>query len=95
MRMDSENIKLTAEIIINEYDERELSNIFYYGEERNSKRIAKSIVSYRKKHRINSTKILSDIISKINNNKFKHPATRVFQALRIFINEELNELEKF
>ncbi len=95
MRMDSENIKLTAEIIINEYDEKELSNIFfYYGEERNSKRIAKSIVSYRKKHKINSTKILSDIISKINNNKFKHPATRVFQALRIFINEELNELEK-
>ena len=45
MRMDSENIKLTAEIIINEYDERELSNIFfYYGEERNSKRIAKSII---------------------------------------------------
>ncbi len=95
MRMDSENTKLTAEIIINEFEEKELSNIFfYYGEERNSKKIAKSIITYRKKKRIDSTKVLSDIISKINNSRFKHPATRVFQALRIYINEELNELEK-
>ncbi len=94
MRMDSKRIKLTAEIIINEYDEKELSDIFfYYGEERNSRKIAKSIVNYRRKRKINSTKILSEVISKINNSKFKHPATRVFQALRIFINEELNELE--
>lgn len=95
MRMDIQNEKLTAEIVINEYNEKELSDIFfYYGEERNSRRIAKAIINYRKTKRISSTKILSDIISKINNNKFKHPATRVFQALRIFINEELNELEK-
>ncbi len=95
MRMDIQNEKLTAEIVINEYNEKELSDIFfYYGEERNSRRIAKAIINYRKTKRICSTKILSDIISRINNNKFKHPATRVFQALRIFINEELNELEK-
>ncbi len=95
MRMDNINTKLTAEIIINEYDEKELSDIFfYYGEERNSRKIANSIVEFRKKKKINSTKMLSDIIKKINKYQFKHPATRVFQALRIVINEELNELEE-
>ena len=94
-RMDNINTKLTAEIIINEYDEKELSDIFfYYGEERNSRKIANSIVEFRKKKKINSTKMLSDIIKKINKYQFKHPATRVFQALRIVINEELNELEE-
>ena len=94
MRMDNINTKLTAEIIINEYNEKELSDIFfYYGEERNSRKIANSIVEFRKKKKIDSTKMLSDIIQKINKYKFKHPATRVFQALRIVINEELNELE--
>ncbi len=95
MRMDKINTKLTAETIINEYDENELSDIFfYYGEERNSRKIANSIVEFRKKKKIDSTKMLSDIIQKINKYKFKHPATRVFQALRIVINEELNELEE-
>ena len=95
MRMDNINTKLTAETIINEYDEKELSDIFfYYGEERNSRKIAHSIVEFRKKKKIDSTKMLSDIIQKINKYKFKHPATRVFQALRIVINEELNELEE-
>ncbi len=95
MRMDNVNNKITAELIVNEYDEKELSDIFfYYGEERNSRRIAKEIIQYRKKKKIDSTKTLSEIIQKINNSKFKHPATRVFQGLRIFINEELNELEE-
>ena len=95
MRMDNINTKLTAEKIINEYDEKELSDIFfYYGEEKNSRKIANSIVEFRKKKKIDSTKMLSDIIQKINKYQFKHPATRVFQALRIVINEELNELEE-
>ncbi len=95
MRMDQEKTDLTAEIIINEYSEKELADIFfYYGEERNSRRIARSIIKHREKKRINSTKILSEIISKINKSKFKNPSTRVFQALRIFVNDELNELEK-
>ena len=95
MRMDTINTKLTAEIIVNEYDEKELSDIFfYYGEERNSRKIANSIVEFRKKKKIGSTKMLSDIVQKVNKYKFKHPATRVFQALRIVINEELKELEE-
>ena len=50
MRMDNINTKLTAETIINEYDEKELSDIFfYYGEEKNSRKIANSIVKFRKK----------------------------------------------
>ena len=94
MRMDSKE-KLTAEIIINEFCEKDLSDIFfYYGDERNSRKIAKSIINFRKKKKINSTKILSEIIQKINYSKFKHPATRVFQALRIYVNEELKELEE-
>jgi len=95
MRMDSINSKLTAEIVINEYPEKELSDIFfYYGEEKNSRKIAKSIINFRKKKKISSTKILSEIIQKINHERYKHPATRVFQALRIFINDELSELEE-
>ncbi|MEE2695197.1 MAG: 16S rRNA (cytosine(1402)-N(4))-methyltransferase RsmH [Pseudomonadota bacterium] len=95
MRMDYINSKLTAEIVVNEYPEKELSDIFfYYGEEKNSRKIARSIINFRRKNKIGSTKILSEIIQKINYAKNKHPATRVFQALRIFINDELSELEK-
>ena len=96
MRMDKINSKLTAERIINEFDEKELSDIFFhYGDEKNSRKIAKSIVSYRKSNLINTTSVLSEIIKKINKYEKKHPATRVFQALRIFINDELKELNYF
>ena len=81
MRMDKINTKLTAETIINEYDEKELSDIFfYYGEERNSRKIANSIVEFRKKKKIDSTKMLSDIIQKINKYKFKHPCNKSFSS---------------
>jgi len=96
MRMDGTNSNLTAEKIINEFSEKELSNIFfYYGEEKNSRKIARSIIEFRIKKKIDSTKVLSKIIEKINFQKKIHPATRVFQSLRIYINDELNELEIF
>ncbi len=96
MRMDRTNSSLTAEKIINEFSEKELSDIFfYYGEERNSRKIARSIIEFRIKKKIDSTKTLSQIVEKINFQKKIHPATRVFQSLRIFINDELNELESF
>ena len=96
MRMDFKNNKLTAKEIINNYSEKDLANIFYYyGEERNSRKIARQIINYRTKEPINTTSELSKIIKKVNFDKFKNPSTRVFQALRIYVNDELNELESF
>ncbi len=96
MRMDGKNDNLTAEKIINEYSEKKLNEIFfYYGEEKNSRKISNAIIEFRKKEKIVSTLTLSKIIEKINFQKKIHPATRVFQALRIFINDELFELENF
>ena len=96
MRMDFKNNKLTAKEIINNYSEKDLANIFYYyGEERNSRKIARQIINYRTKEPINTTSELSKIIKKVNFEKFKNPSTRVFQALRIYVNDELNELESF
>ena len=94
MRMDVENLDLTAQKIINEFDQNNLSDIFYYyGEEKNSRQIARKIIEFRKKKEISTTFELVELIKKVNSYKKKHPATRVFQALRIFINDELNELD--
>ena len=97
MKMGSS--KLNAYEVVNSFDEGELSKIFFeLGEERHSRRIAKSIISKRTIKPIDSTKELSDIIKKslpFSNSKNKiHPATKAFQALRIYINDELNELKK-
>ena len=94
MRMDIENQDLTAQKIINGFDQHNLSDIFYYyGEEKNSKQIAKKIIEFRKKKVISTTAELVELIKKVNTYKKKHPATRVFQALRIYVNDELNELD--
>ena len=96
MRMDFNNNKLTAKEIINNYSERDLADIFYYyGEEKNSRKIAKQIINSRAKASINTTSELSKIIKRVNFDRFKNPSTRVFQALRIYVNDELNELEFF
>lgn len=99
MRMNySDDSILTAEDIVNSYDEEDLANVIYkYGEERLSRRIAKNIVEQRKKERIDSTKKLENIIfhSYPANQRHKkpHPATRTFQALRIEVNKELQVIE--
>ncbi|MCX4187207.1 16S rRNA (cytosine(1402)-N(4))-methyltransferase RsmH [Methylophaga sp. OBS4] len=64
------------------------------GEERYSKRIARAIVESRDEHPITTTKQLADLVDKASpsREKHKHPATRTFQAIRIFINDELGEL---
>ena len=93
MRMS--NTGKTAGELINTIDQDELADIlFHYGDERNSRRIARSIINYRNKKEIKSTLELAEIIKK-NNTNFKskiNPATKTFQALRMFINNELEEL---
>ena len=86
--------------IVNKYDEKILANIIYdFGGERYSRIIAKEIVKNRKVKLINNTLELSEIIKKSIPKKYTykkkiHPATKTFQALRIHVNNELNELKQ-
>lgn len=94
MRMDQSQT-LDAKEIVNKYDESDLIKIFRnYGEEKFARRIASSICKIREEQNITSTLELADIVKKSvpYNNSRKHPATKVFQALRIEVNQELNEL---
>ena len=98
MRFDL-NDDLTAEKIINSYEEEELAEIFEkYGEERFSKRIAGKIIESRKTDFIKTTNQLVEVIKKAVPFRFQHSrihfATRVFQALRIAVNDELGVLRK-
>lgn len=94
MRMDANN-ELTAEEIVNGYSLDELQEIFSkYGEERFSKTIARNIVENRNKQRIDTTFKLRDLVNKSVKTKEVHPEKRVFQALRIEVNRELEVLEK-
>jgi 16S rRNA (cytosine1402-N4)-methyltransferase len=94
MRMDPTQ-DLTAEQIINRASEEELARIFFeYGEERRSRPIARAIVAARKKKRIRTTEELVEVIRPVARGKKKlHPATLVFQGLRIAVNDELKGLE--
>ena len=97
MRMNLDS-SLTAKDIVNNYKEEELLNSFYeYGEEKNSKVIVKKIIEERKEKEISTTLELVEIIKKATgaNYFFKnHPERKIFQALRIMVNDELNVLEK-
>ena len=100
LNMDMGGSKIRASEVINNFSERKLAGIFFeLGEERYAKRIARNIVKQRKIELINNTKKLSELIKesmpKINSKKIKiNPATKTFQALRIYVNDELNELKK-
>ena len=96
MRMDRE-ARLTAEDVVNEYSEKELTEIlFKYGEEPYARKIAANIVKERSKGRLTSTTELVRIIEKSIPPKVRysgsHPAKRVFQAIRIEVNGELSGL---
>ena len=96
LRMDK-TIKLTAAELINTFAEDEISNIiFNYGEERNSRKIAKKICEKRKVSSITTSTNLVDIISEIVPERFlTKTLSRVFQAFRIYINKELEVLKTF
>jgi len=93
MRMDKGQ-KLTADFIVNHYSERELADIFVrYGEEKpgRAKMLAKEVVRNRP---IKSTLELSNLIISKSRYSKTHPAAKIFQALRIVVNDELGELER-
>jgi 16S rRNA (cytosine1402-N4)-methyltransferase len=91
MRMDTRSGP-TAGQVVNEMDERELANLIYeYGEERRSRTVARAIVRGRP---VTSTGQLARIVaSAVPPMKHLHPATRTFQALRIYVNRELDEIK--
>jgi len=95
MRM-SQQTKLTAQEIINDYSYQELADIFFnYGEEFRAKKITRRICQIREKEKIISTQQLVRIVASCFSHKGnKHPARRVFQALRIAVNQELINLSQ-
>lgn len=97
MRFDRSQL-LNAKVVVNEYPQKILEEIFReFGQEKFAGRIARAIVSFRQKQQIEKTQQLVRIIEESiprYRRKF-HPARRVFQSLRIFVNEELKSLKQF
>ncbi|MFZ2975346.1 MAG: 16S rRNA (cytosine(1402)-N(4))-methyltransferase RsmH [Candidatus Moraniibacteriota bacterium] len=96
----SESQEISAKNIVNEYEQKELERIIRdYGEEKFWKIIVKKIIEYRKEKKIETTQELADIVKNAIPEKFRHSklnlATKTFQALRIEVNQELKNLEKF
>lgn len=96
MRMDLRQ-SLTAADLVNRESEHELARIFWaFGEERQSRRFAKAIVEQRRVKPFRTTKELAEFIERLapRHGKKTHPATQVFQALRIAVNDELGSLQR-
>ncbi len=99
MRMSSAFFKVTAQEVLKTFSEKDLAKIFFeYGEERFGNRIARAIVETRYKTPLRTTKQLAELIESVvpgSKGSKIHPATRVFQALRIFVNKELENIQSF
>ena len=96
MRMDTRQ-PLTAADLANTSSAEELANIFWkFGDERDARRIARAIVRERGQRFFTTTRQLADLIERISPRRGKkaHPATKVFQALRIAVNDEMSSLER-
>ena len=100
MRMDIQS-RQTAQELVNDLSQQELQELFRkYGEERRAKQIVKNIAGIRRREKIRTSKQLAQIIidsipAKASSQQKIHPATRVFMALRIAVNRELERLETF
>ncbi len=99
MRMSSAFFKVTAQQVLKTLSEKELATIFFeYGEERFGHKIARAIVQQRQKNPLRTTKQLAELIESIipkSKASKIHPATKVFQALRIYVNKELENIQSF
>jgi 16S rRNA (cytosine1402-N4)-methyltransferase len=87
---------ISAYDVVNSFSEKEIDNILYEGEERNSRRIAHAIIKKRAEGPIQTTKELADLIKSIipAPKDAQHPATLTFQAIRMFVNNELEEIKQ-
>ena len=95
MRMDKTD-DISAQDIVNKWQEKELANAIYaYGQEGRSRKIASHIVTQRKMGRISTCRQLADIVSRaVGGRKGRtHPATRTFQALRMVVNQEIEQIQ--
>lgn len=100
MRMSPSHQKLTAQEVLNSFSEKDLCQILWdYGQERYAKKIVQAIIQEREKKRFVKTGRLVDLIERVvpsaPGKRSVHPATRTFQALRIFINRELENIAAF
>lgn len=102
MRLSKSHYHITAANILNTYTENEIAQIlFEFGEESQGRKIAHAIVNKRKLMAFSTTKQLVDLIESIiprytnNGKKLTHPATKTFQALRIAVNKELENIKSF
>lgn len=96
MRMN-QNQKLDAHYVVNNYEEKDLNNLFFnYGEVRNSKKISKQILSLRDKRVINTTTDLVELLKPLTPFKYqKKILAQIFQAIRIEVNNEIEVLKSF
>lgn len=99
MRMSAAHYRLTAADVVNHFNEQALANIFFeLGEERASRKIAHAIVEARKTTLFKTSGQLAQVIEKVipfRGPRAIHPATKTFQALRIFVNKELENIKLF
>lgn len=99
MRLSAAHYQVTAADVLNKATQEKLAQIFFQlGEEPKSRQIARAIVAARADHKFRTTGQLVDVIEDIIPNKGRraiHPATKVFQALRIYVNHELDNIQAF